>query len=343
MARAFAESQGWRLPPGVWQWPFAPICDSKGNPTRWVALHARVRSPQRMETLAGLLRSGLRLVGMTSDGFFPALDQGQPDPDRASAQPRQRRSRDAVDLGPSDADPLDYGALCEAWCHCFRDPERWLPPTPRALLSESDFTDYVAVGDAARRSQFPAPAVDVVCVTAATGWRAEAKGWELARRCLPILARQGITCLVVGARPGVDLNLPGVEVVASLPWPQLMQRLASARLLLATNGPDASPRVLAEALSLDVPLVVHEEILGGWKYVNRRTGVAFTGVGDVADAARTCLEGSWAPRDWYRTNHGPYLAGRRLLQLLAPLDPDLTERSHLLLGAHGVEGRIRSR
>lgn len=60
--------------------------------------------------------AGFRLIGMTSYLTFPSHTVFH--------------------------DTYDYASLCEAWCHCFRDPNTYLPPrVPRLLLAYSDFTD----------------------------------------------------------------------------------------------------------------------------------------------------------------------------------------------------------
>jgi hypothetical protein len=296
-------------------WPIERVLDSVGRPTAWAVVHAPVVSPHRQAQLAGLRWDGVRCVGMTSDMDFPL------------------RTGDAV-----GDDPLDYGLLCEAWCHCFREPDRYLPVgPPRILLSASDFTIDVAVreqatrarGRTGRRGGRP---FDFLYVGPSMAWKRAAKGWPLARRCLPLLCGQlGLRGLAVGI-PSAELGpIPGLTVVPELPWPRFLAELSQTRALFVPNGPDASPRVLAEALSLDVPLVVHRAILGGWKYVTPWTGTFFEDERDIGAAMRACLAGSWRPSAWFRTHQGPYLAGRRLLRLLRSLDPTLRERSHVVL------------
>ena len=43
-------------------------------------------------------------------------------------------------------------------------------------------------------------------------------------------------------------------------------------------------RVVVEALCLGLPVVMNRNILGGWKYVNERTGKFFTDASDVVSA-----------------------------------------------------------
>lgn len=63
-------------------------------------------------------------------------------------------------------------------------------------------------------------------------------------------------------------------------------------------------RVVAEALCLDVPVVINTHILGGWKYVDRRTGEFFGNADDVVDAFRRLRSPDRAaqlsPREWYK-------------------------------------------
>lgn len=294
------------VPDLVARWPLAFVVDSHDRSVGWAVVHSRVVSPARQAQLADLRRAGFRFLGMTSDGSFPA---------------------------GGDRDPIDYGALCEAWCHCFRDPDRYLPrDAPRALLSVSDFTDERRVSREASAGGGAIPdGFDFVYVCGTEPWKRAAKSWELARRCIPrIRSVLGLRALMVGARAD---DPPCADAILRPPlrWPEFLACLSHARFLFAPNVLDASPRVLGEALCLDVPVVVNRAILGGWKYVNAFTGVSFDGEDDVVDAVRECLRAARSPRAWFRANHGPYVAGFRLLRLLRLVDPSISERSHLRL------------
>lgn len=139
----------------------------------------------------------------------------------------------------------------------------------------------------------------------------------------------GLRALVIGT-PTVDFaRSDRITFRDELPWHEMLDHVASARFLFAPNVEDASPRLLAEALCLDVPLVVNRAILGGWKYVNRFTGVFFDGPDDVSSAVRTCIGRRLQPRAWFRANHGPYNAGRRMRRVLASIDSSLSRTSHV--------------
>ncbi|WP_314616011.1 glycosyltransferase family protein [Streptomyces stackebrandtii] len=291
--------------------PFLRVTGPGGEELPWVVVRAPVVTRAQHVRLNRLADEGCRFVGATSYLGFP---------------------------GAGFRDERDYGLLCEAWLHCFRDPDRFLPPNgPRVLVSESDFTDPLRV-DArlvhrrpVTRALPPEPVADVVHVSGAEPWRQQAKNWPLAARCLRRLAAEtGLRVLVVDAPPGAE-SLPGVRSSGPLEWPELLAVIAAARCLFVPAVLDASPRVLAEALCLDVPVVVNREILGGWQYVNAFTGAFFDGVDDVVPAVLETIGAAGGPRSWFMAHHGPARAGARVLRLLRSLDSSLPALSHVLL------------
>ncbi|MBG0794479.1 glycosyltransferase [Methylocystis sp. H62] len=296
-------------------WPFEAVLDARGEEIGWIAIHGPVLASAQQEQFAELRRKRARFLGVTSYLDFPRHD------------PR---------------DPLDYEGLCEAWCHCFRDPNAYFTySAPRALISVSDFTDWLLLR---RRAGSIAPEslpaeFDYVYVGGVDPWRKGVKNWALAARCVPMIYnRLGLRALVIGEADEVFLQQPGVSFVQALPWESLLAAIAGSRFLLAPNRSDPSPRVLAEALCLDVPVVVDRAILGGWKYVNRFTGRFFDGEENVLDAARDCAEGRVRPDGWFRSQFGPELSGRRLATLLRSVDPGLGRDASLQLSAAGPCG-----
>jgi glycosyltransferase involved in cell wall biosynthesis len=287
------------------EWPFVLLMNARHQPIRWALVNGPIVTYEQQHQFADLRNADYRFAGMSSYMTFP--------------------------LTESD-DPLDYEAICEAWCHCFREPDRFISSTiPRELISISDFTDQRWVLTAAATDP-PIQEFDFIYVGALEDWKRETKNWPLASRCVPRLCRElGLNALVIGS-PTDDFPLsPGVTFSAPLAWDAFLSCLSRAKFLLVPNELDASPRLLAEALSLNVPIVVNRNILGGWKYVNRFTGAFFEEEADVVAAARVCLETYLEPQSWFRVNHGPYLAGRRLLGLLKSVEPEISERSHLCI------------
>jgi hypothetical protein len=287
----------------VVSWPFAFVVNSDYTETGWAIVNGPIVTCAQQDEFARLRYSGYRFAGMSSYQTFPLAENG---------------------------DPLDYESVCEAWCHCFREPSRFLMGgAPRALISVSDFTDHHRISPEVFSTEDEAD-FDFVYCGGSDAWKRHAKNWKLAAHCITAICRQlGLRCLVIGEPTDDFAAAPGVSFSPPLPWHSFLSHLAKARFLFAPNRHDASPRVLAEALCLNVPLVVHRDILGGWKYVSRFTGTFFDGTDDVVAQVRSCLLRQQAPRDWFRANHGPWVAGSRLLHLLRRVDPGISERSYL--------------
>ena len=279
-------------------WPLLPLTDERNRNLGWACLNAPLRSGEEVVRLARARRR-YRLIGMTSHLTFPHYKP--------------------------PGDTHDYAGLCEGWCHCFRDPDVYLPPAvPRVLLAYSDFTNPWQTSP--ERFGGSEKALDFVYVCPNDPWKEQSKNWSLARRCFPRLSRElGLRGLVVGHETFEGVEDLGDRLVtcAELPWSALMRHLSLARLLLVTSLEDPSPRLIAEALSLDTPVLIHRAILGGWHYVNVFTGAFFESEHDVAACARSLLSRWTSPRAWFRAHHGPSLAGARLARFLRELDPSL--------------------
>src|SRR5262245_59400946 len=98
-------------------WPFQHVLNSRRQDTGWVLLNGPIVLPRQQSQFAELRRGHYRFAGMSSYMSFPRSEPG---------------------------DWLDYQTICEVWCHCFRNPDQFLQPSlPRALISASDFTDYM--------------------------------------------------------------------------------------------------------------------------------------------------------------------------------------------------------
>jgi hypothetical protein len=131
----------------------------------------------------------------------------------------------------------------------------------------------------------------------------------------------GFRALVV-ACPGAESVDPGrgkLLITGELPWHELMECIARSRLALFPNTLDPSPRLIAEALCLDTPILVNREILGGWKYVTAATGAFFSSTADAVSTARLMISTDYLPREWFVANYGPSQAGRRLATFLEQL------------------------
>jgi glycosyltransferase involved in cell wall biosynthesis len=287
-------------------WPFLGLTDEHGRDFGWCGLVGPVREESERRQLETVIRTR-RLVGFTAFLSFPSW--------------------------PPVAEP---SAEPQAWAHCFRSPQDFLPDgVPNALLPLSDFTDPLLVSREAVAASGDHGA-DFVYVCQSGPMSEHVKGWELARRCLPILLGElGLRGLLVGRTdiPGLaDIDgADQLEVVGELPWPELMRRFAASRFLFVPNGLDPAPRVIAEAMLMGTPVLVNRNVLGGWHQVNPFTGAFFESEADVAAGALRCLTAWTSPRRWFAAHLGPLRAGTRLAGLIRTVDPEVrsVRRVHL--------------
>ena len=276
-------------------WPFLGLTDEHGCDFGWFGLVGPVWTESELRQLDLLTRTR-RVLGFTAFLRFPL----QPPVCPPSAHP-------------------------EAWAHCFRCPEELSAAVPNVFLPLSDFTDPLLVSPESVGAGM-AREYDFIYVCQAGSASEQVKGWELARRCLPILAGDlGLRGLLVGRAEIAELDDLGcadrLDVVGELPWPELMRRFAASRFLFVPNGLDPSPRVIAEALLMGTPVLVNRHILGGWHQVNPFTGAFFESEADVASGARRCLTEWTSPRRWFAAHLGPLRSGARLAELVRMVDP----------------------
>ena len=89
---------------------------------------------------------------------------------------------------------------------------------------------------------------------------------------------------------------------------KFLELIESSRALWTPNVADASPRVLAQALCKNTPILVNKHIAGGWKYVNEKTGVFFSDKNDIVSAVKKLFSSEYqvnlSPRQYYMDNFG---------------------------------------
>jgi glycosyltransferase involved in cell wall biosynthesis len=274
--------------------PHLPVINHRGEPTNFVALGGPLGTQYSREVQKALLARARPIVGFTSHKLFPI----------ATAEMAG-----------------EYLKQCIGWCHCFRDTKAF-STVPQIDLSHSDLVDidYVSPRNFGRSSA----QWDYVYVCMPGAEVESAKGWQLARQCIDRLSRAGLEGVLVGRSLIRDLPV-GARVIVRprLRWRDFLQCLGAARSLLVTSTIDASPRVVAEALALNRPIVLHHDILGGWKYINGATGAFFSRGDEVVETIKRVVAGPASPREWYCDSFGLRRSGSRLKDFLNALGGDI--------------------
>lgn len=232
----------------------------------------------------------------------------------------------------------DYINSCIGWCHGVRDPKQiGLDKNKKPLLffSESDIVtqDHKPIRKKKYDFLYSCLKDNDKCTY---GWQAENRNWKLAKKCLPIMCEKfGLKGCLVG-RLNCDYTpkckdsltiLGNPDNEGKLEYNQFMKTMAQCKFLFLPNIRDASPRVLTEALVLDVPVLVNKNIYGGWKYVNESTGEFFNDEHDFPDVLdkmlRKIKNKEYKPREWFTKNYGPKKTGKKLKRFIKKIYPDL--------------------
>jgi hypothetical protein len=213
-----------------------------------------------------------------------------------------------------------YLDICEGWLHCFRNPEKFLDTKkPLALISESDFVNYKKMTpDSNIKKEYdyiyscPKVNKDSGC----DDWVSYNKNWELGKKCVKIMSDMGLKGLLVGRK---GCNVPeNCDTTGWVDYNEMLKLYQKAKFVFLPNYADASPRVLTECLSLNIPCLINKNILGGWKYVNNKTGQFFTDENDIKDNVNILMKNlnNYSPRQYIIDNYGPVNSGKKLKKFL---------------------------
>lgn len=212
--------------------------------------------------------------------------------------------------------------MCSGWLHCFRNQEDYLPTNMKhILLSESDFCDSnVHFPNPSKKKKYDFMYVchrDDLSDCSVNEWVAFNKNLELANKCISNLCKKTkLKGLLIG-RKGCPLpdNCSNVqiELTDKLNYHDLKEKYDECKVLFLPNIHDASPRVLTEALCHNVPCLVNEKLVGGWKYINDKTGRFFKDESDFEEKLNDILNNkdSFDCRSYFINNYGILKSGEK--------------------------------
>jgi hypothetical protein len=224
------------------------------------------------------------------------------------------------------------------WCHSFRDPDIFLPKSiPKILLPESDFIDPMFV--ACNKKENTVYDFFYFTINSQDGIRH--KGLDIFCKCLDIL------CCKHKLRGVVIVYFPNVAKIKKFRitnneqnnvihrnskyltflWGKLsnekMSELCSrCKFGFFPNRIDNSPRIIAESLVRDIPVMIFDQIHGGWHYVSENSGCIFN-IENLNEKIEYILNNKFYPREWYLNNFGFEKSSRKLanfVQSLVKLD-----------------------
>jgi len=262
-----------------------------------------------------LKKKNINFLGMSSYQEFPGLMTNPHDP-----------LKDKKYSGWN----YNYMTMTEGWCHCFRDPNKYIPSDfKKALISESDFHDYNVHKPADIKIQDKEYDFIYVCLKdddkCSYGWQAHNRNWEGALKYLEIMcSKYKLRGCLIGR---INCKIPDschklLDLTDFMEYSHFIKMYDKCKFIFLPNLTDASPRVMTEAMDYNLPVLVNENILGGWKYVNEQTGVFFND-GNFEKQLDVFLKNldKYKPRDYFINNYGPINSGKRLLEFIKECIP----------------------
>jgi len=217
----------------------------------------------------------------------------------------------------------------KGWCHALREPDKLLTKVPKIFLPESDFMDpgFIAFRPREKHKQY-----DFFYYTLNSRAGINNKGLKVFCDCISILCNDmKLKGLVIVYFP----NVPRRKFLSNLDsndrrriensnltfvWGKLndsqMAKIASqSKFGFFPNTVDNSPRTISEAMIRDVPILVNEEIHGGWHYVNEQTGQLFNKK-NLAQKVSLIMKNQYSPRDYFIKNYGFERSSRKLAEFI---------------------------
>lgn len=165
------------------------------------------------------------------------------------------------------------------------------------------------------------------------GWASYNKNFSFVREALEVMCSEeyNVTGVLVANKNKANTKactIPSscdgkIVQTTFLDQRQFFTYLSQSRWAFLPQICDASPRVSTQALSMNKPLLMNRNIMGGWKYLLPGvTGEEFHDINDFKAKLRTILdntrgkESPYKPLEFVRENYGNDIAGIRLLEFV---------------------------
>jgi hypothetical protein len=225
-----------------------------------------------------------------------------------------------------DAWKYDYFKLTNGWCHCFKNPNLYIPDNfNKALISESDFINY-KYHDPEKPENKVNKDFDFIYICLKDndkceyGWQSYNRNWDEAKKCLDIMCiKYKLKGLLIGR---INCEIPQschhiTELTDFQEYNVFIKNYPKCKFIFLPNLTDASPRVMTEAMCYNLPILVNSNIIGGWKYVTPETGEDFTmnNFEQKLDKFLSNLN-NYRPREFIIQNYGPENSGKKLLEFV---------------------------
>ncbi len=290
--------------------PFLNIYDDKGKKVNIVFITHPFSRDECITQYNDAKSKGVEFLGISSYCEFPGIISN---PHDVLHDPKHK------------AWTYNYFNLCKGWCHCFRNPDQYIPKEhPKILLSESDFAKY--------NKHKPDPSIKkeydflYVCLKdndkCDPGWQSYNRNWDEAQGFLDIMCNKfHLKGLLIGR---INCKIPAgchklMELTDFMEYDKFIKQYNKCRFVFVPNKLDASPRVMTEAICFNLPVLGNYNITGGWKYVTAESGELFNQTpGDFEAVLKRFLKNfnTYKPREFYMREFSEEKMGKQLLDFV---------------------------
>ena len=297
------------------KFPYRFFVDENNNILPIVAITSFFRNIQDKNRYNYFINNNIKIIGITAYKSFPI------------------KIRDVSEDKYHLTDDFDYIQNIQNWLCCFQNSDIFTNKNNLINMSESDFYDSENINSNIKKKYdfiYICNKDDNKCPL--DGWNAINRNYDLALRCLPIMINEyKLKGLIVGrVNCGLEeLYKDNIEVTDFLEYHILQKKMRQSRFLFVPNIYDASPRVIAECLIKNVPVIMNKQILCGFKYINYETGNFFNDDHDIRNALDNLLSkiDIISPQKWWAENYSIEKSSIKLRNYLYNIYPDILKNT----------------
>ena len=301
--------------------PFRYFTDKNDKVLPVVAVTGFFREEAAKQKFYEYKKMGIHVFGITAYKSFP-----------------NRHMLDSSEGEYERNDTFNYTEEIKDWLCCFKDKTHYgfTDKNNTIDISESDF--YTSESDNLKKEK----KYDFIYICnkdsdtcPLNGWNAINRNFDLALKCFPIMCNEfKLKGLVVG-RVGCGLEKKygdKMEVVDWLDWHVLQDKMRESRMLFVPNIYDASPRVVAESITKNLPVLMNRNILCGSKYISYETGELFSDEVNLRPALTQLLDriDKISPKKWWSENYSQEKSQKKLCNFLKDAFPgEFDKNTHI--------------
>mmetsp|Transcript_18895 Transcript_18895/g.35162 ORF Transcript_18895/g.35162 Transcript_18895/m.35162 type:complete len:507 (+) Transcript_18895:30-1550(+) len=233
-----------------------------------------------------------------------------------------------------------YLNMFTGFLHNMKEPDSYFPADVKTILmSQSDFNlnEATAFGQKHAHDEkiydFVYSGGDQEVEQDCVGWASYNKNFSFVRQALEVMCSPefNVTGVLVANKNKAGTKACTIPAACEgkmvqttfLDQGKFFGYLAKARWAFLPQICDASPRVSSQALSMNIPLLMNQNIMGGWKYmVEGETGEFFHDMSDFKESLRKILDNTrggnspYKPLELAKSKYGNVNSGPRLFEFV---------------------------